>query len=851
MESYIKFQNQFHEICRVQREKIAITYYRKDGAIEECDYVQMEKRVTGIVSRYMERGILRGDRVAVLIPQCTNTYLDSLALAYLGATAVVLDVNMHEKELERILVDADVSCIITNQLICDGKLKNNNLPIINLEDDAKWLRESDIVHTNDPDYEAMAILYSSGTTSQAKGVVIGYEQEFIAMDRLLDVVGTTEIKYFMLFPNSHISGYSDFLALTMRGGGLATMEDASITQILRGFQLYRPNTFGMIPKVWEAFKNKIEENIREKGKVTSAILFLLMDICGWVRKYTGINLGRIVFKSINKQVFGGELVQVHFGGGKSNVNVYRFYWNTGYDVYDFYASTEGNIPITVTQGNKYMESVGNINAYPGICIRIWNPNENGEGEIQIKSNALMKGYFRSPELTQQSFQDGFFKTGDYGKIVKNELYITGRIKECIHLTNGEKVSPEDIEATYKELLDKNIEFAVVGVEDGENYEKVCLFIEGEEGKYDDDFKRVNKEVISYYRFKKMMYVDSFPKTSVGKIKRYQLKKLYEDNMTCFERIDNDSDNSRNEMIIDKKEWLINKLGEYTDVSEISVEHMIIADLAIDSLNIFEICVDIEKAFGMKAENVFVSDISVGQLLDAISNNGQLNCKAEIYDYTKYPEERTKKDYMKFEKFCKWTKSKYNFSCSGIENIIEGKNYIFAPNHESYMDGMWIFSCMPKSVQDNLCTMAVDFLFENKKFATGTRMLGAVPVHREGNTSTAMKRIYKLILEENKSLLIHPEGTRSRDGKLGEFKIGVGELAIKTGTNIIPVAICGAGKIFPPHLKKPNIKKDKEGNKLSLHIAFGAPIDVTGFKDAVLLTAEVRENVKNMIEKYSK
>ncbi len=851
MESYIKFQNQLHEICKEQSKKIAITYYRKDGTVEECDYPQMEKRVTEIVSKYIERGISRGDRVAVLIPQCTNTYLDSLALAYMGATAVVLDVNMHEKELERILADADVSCIITNQTICDVKLQNNNLPVINLEDDAKWLKEKEIVHASDPDYEAMAILYSSGTTSQAKGVVIGYEQEFNAMDRLLAVVGTSEIRYFMLFPNSHISGYSDFLVLLMRGGELATMEDASTTQILRGFQMYRPNTFGMIPKVWEAFKNKIEENIREKGKMTSAILFGLMRICGWIRRYTGINLGKSVFKSINKQVFGGDLVQVHFGGGKSNANVYKFYWNTGYEVYDFYASTEGNIPMMVTNGKKYMESVGNINDYPGISVRIWNPNENGEGEIQIKTDAIMRGYFRSPELTKQAFEDGYFKTGDCGKIVKNQLYITGRIKESIYLTNGEKVSPDDIEAAYKELLGENIDFAVAGVEDGDNYEKICLFVEGAEGQYDAEFNRVNKEVISYYRYKQLVYVDSIPKTSVGKIKRYQLKKLYEDKVYNGKSDKAVSRIKKVDIKSNKEEWLINKLSKYTEMTNISVEHKIISDLAIDSLNIFEICVDIEKTYGVSVENAFVSDISVRELLDVINDNSQLNKKADDFDYSEYPVKRTENDLRDFKEFSKWTKTTYNFSCTGLENIVEGNNYIFAPNHESHLDGMWMLSCLPEYIQDNICTMAADYLFEAKEFASGTRMLGAVPVHREGNTSTAMKRLYELILEEKKSLLIHPEGTRTRDGKLGEFKTGVGELAIKTGVNIIPVAICGAKEIFPPHNKKPNTKSDKNGNKLSLHIAFGTPIDVATYEDAAQLTAVVRDKVKSMLEEYGK
>ena len=96
----------------------------------------------------------------------------------------------------------------------------------------------------------------------------------------------------------------------------------------------------MIPKVWETIQNKIQDDIKSKGKIKSIFVKNMILLCGQVRNLTGINISKIFFKSINKKVFGGNLEQIHMGGGKSNSEVVSFFWNLGYDCFDFYASTE-------------------------------------------------------------------------------------------------------------------------------------------------------------------------------------------------------------------------------------------------------------------------------------------------------------------------------------------------------------------------------------------------------------------------------------------------------------------------------------------------------------------------------
>ena len=143
------------------------------GELGEPGRVELEESPT---NKYAQYGIRRGDRVAVLIPLSTNAYIDILALASMGVTSVVLDINLHEQELHRILEDADVSCVITVPSLYEEKLKLVDIPVLDSSDSALPIYWKEIRNVIDPDYNALAILYSSGTTSTAKGVVIGYEK---------------------------------------------------------------------------------------------------------------------------------------------------------------------------------------------------------------------------------------------------------------------------------------------------------------------------------------------------------------------------------------------------------------------------------------------------------------------------------------------------------------------------------------------------------------------------------------------------------------------------------------------------------------------------------------------------
>ncbi|MCQ2509250.1 MAG: AMP-binding protein [Lachnospiraceae bacterium] len=844
MDAYLQFQKDLHEISKNCGDRIAITYIKKNGTLEELSYIQMKEKVLERAKTYESRGIRRGDRIAVLIPICPDAYLSILTLAYMGVTSVILDCNLHKEELGRLLEDADVSGIITTYSLFETKMAEVKVAAYSESSQALAWNHEELHHPSDPDYEAIAILYSSGTTSNAKGVVIGYEQEMRAMDRLLEVVGTTDIRYLMMFPNSHVSGFTDALVLLLRGGTLATMEESTATQLVKGFQIYKPNTFGMVPKVWETFKGKIEDGIRAKGKIQSKVLFGLVSLCGKLRKTTGINLGRKLFASINQEVFGGNLQNIHTGGGKANPEANEFFWNLGFDVYDFYASTEANIPIMVAKStDQPLAGMGKPTALKGIDIRIQNPDATGVGEIQVKSDTMMRGYFRNPELTTDAYEDGYFKTGDYGKLENGEIFITGRIKDSIFLKNGEKVSPDDIEAMYRKYLPEEIDFSVAGVADDQGYSHVEVFVAGVKGQYDQLFRKINKQMSENYRFKELTYVESLPKTSVGKVKRYLLIK---------ETGSKDGENIR---LREKfsleilQEILLSQASSNVNTGDGSIENLtmndrLAEDLGMGSLAFFEIVSELESRYHVELAYELDGIKTVGDLFALVENK----LDSDVTDSKRrgqqeYPAPRSRWLLFQYRMWIRLMHVFYRIKIQGKENIPE-EHVILCSNHFNYFDPFWLLAGLDLKkcdMNDFVCAVAQE-RFEEKQSRYYIQLLGGIPVNRTGNTIPAMQRLITCA-SEGKNVILFPEGARSRDGGMLLIKSGVGKIALESGTNILPIRIDGGFEIWPRHKNLPSLFNWKRMRRHKLTVTYKPVIQVEGNSE--------EEIMKHLIQAISK
>lgn len=857
--AYHEYVKQLNKIFSSYSNKNAVTYMRNNGSLDKLTFNDIGNFIHDSVDTFKKINLVRGDRVAVISVQSPWTVFMSVALTYSGITIVPVDPSLPYEEIEKLIEFSDVRALFTTAKLYNhfSKKITEHIPCFNLDNglsvtafSADHADCSGLAPTSDPETDVIAILYSSGTTGQMKGVKVTYASVLKARTIVERLAGLKNYKsYLLVLPFNHIAGFTSAMTYFLTGCEIGFIEDVDSSKLQKGLKEFNPYYFVMVPKVYEVMEQKIRTAIREKGVVVYHLINILLKISGLSRKYLGINIGRKMFKSIRKEVFGENIFGLGTGASPCKPETAEFFLNLGLLWANFYATTETNVPIAATGLlDRYpADTVGNVNHHPEIKIRIRNKDSNGIGEVMVKSELMMKGYFRRPDLTEKAFINGFFRTGDYGYIdKKGYLHITGRMKESIILQNGKKVSPSDVDDYYLTRISE-YDIASRGITNKkEQCDEIHLFIadnnytESEQKTALRLFKKVSRNAPSMYKLSGIHFVPHIPRTSVGKVKRFCLE--IPDGTTEIQKKKMPAVSGETSSISDAVCNCIRRLQGLDASFKISNTMRLKEDIGMDSINIFEMCVELDEKYSTSIEPMLHDNITIAEIIKIIEN-GDENITA-VNDASGYPVQRTDKDYKLFNGFMKISGLIWKPEVLGLENIKPDENYIFCPNHESHFDGMWIIGSLDKRIRHNICSIAADYLFEKKIYRQGVIFMGGIPTHRSGNTSTAMKRAYECITKEGYNLLIHPEGTRTRNGVLGTFKQGAAKLSVESGVKIIPVCINGAYEIFPPHKKTPHLFDWKHLRRYPLQIKFGSPISPDG-KTAEEITEEIRRQIVGM------
>ncbi len=827
MTMHRNFVNRIIDICKENKDKTFITYMKTDDAEENWTYGEYLEMAQSIAYKFQRSSIGKGERILVMAPLSPYVYIMITALAMYGSVSVIINPALPEEELDSIIKKSDIRGIV-----CDEQTYqkyafkwNRKYPVFDVTSGNLYIeREYQLEPSEDIHNDVLAILYSSGTTSEPKGVMITYEAQMKSAELLLRAFGTNDIRYLLIFPMFHVSGFSTFFALFFGGAQIGLLENATSIKLMEGFHKYKPNTFGMVPKVYETFYDKIASQLNEKNFITKIVSFY-----SWLNRIFNIKVGNLFYRKINRQMFGGQMKYLCVGGGKCSKEVSSFFQNMGYYWMNIYASTEMNLPmLTTTVYDRFpSDSIGKITSFPEISVRIQNPDSNGIGEIQVKTPCHMKGYFRDEKATEEAYEDGYFKTGDLGySDSKGYLYITGRSKESIHLRNGEKVTPEQLENLYADCIPENVMVACVGVPVEEaGYDEVVFFLEKDLIKdtalVKSQFMNRSKELGGDYRIADVQFIDKIPLSSIGKVQRYKLrnKQVMDENKSQVEHLEKELDMHK------QLEQILRSFGVQQVIRE---ESVLEDDLAIDSLNLFELCVEIEKHFGVDLTNCISAQLTVKQLCEMIEHQGENAQNTVSYDVEQYPMKRHIGDRFTLSVFRCFTKLIYKFEVSGVEYIPEKGPYIICSNHTSYLDPVWILSALGKTLgkKDFVTLAAAERRLDSKCFF---RLLRCIPVERERGTHPEIDCVKEHLLNGSNAI-IFPEGARSRDGGLLPLKKGVIKIAKDTGISILPIYIEGGFEIYPRHENAPKLFNWKQHKRYPLNITVQEPLNPLNYDE---------------------
>lgn len=489
-------------------------------------YAQFHSVLNNLSTKLNELNIVAGDRIAA-ISSTTESYMGlAVILEYLGIVLVPIDCNLPISEQNRLIEFCEPKAVFIedrpeSNITCDGPsvfiMKSG------CEYELKTVGK-DLSHLKKSHEDIAVILFSSGTTGAINGVEVTKKGIWLTYVLASDFTASKASDlYLNVLPLSHIAGYGTAFTFCLLGASMCFAGEVNANSLLKAFQTFNPTAFEMVPEVYELMRVRTLATIK-RSKPLYAYYKFATGIVRFSRQHLNI-CPKFLTRPIYSKLLGKNYRGGACGAAPVSEETMRFYLDLGVQIVNGYGSTETSFPIASTHCLAPYEykGVGKVDRYKEIQIKINNPDENGIGEIYVKTELIMRGYYKNPELTKNAFDAGWYKTGDLGYIDKdNILYIKGRLKENIVLANGEKVTPLEIDDYYKI---ENVKIAATGVTNEKGYDEIHLFIESDDEALIKEAIEKSMSAPKNYKIAKAHLINEIPVTSTGKIKRFELRKL--------------------------------------------------------------------------------------------------------------------------------------------------------------------------------------------------------------------------------------------------------------------------------------------------------------------------------------
>ena len=369
------------------------------------------------------------------------------------------------------------------------------------------------------------IVYTSGTTGKAKGVMLSRHNLRSCVYYGMQVSNVMPISLSVLPYNHTYESTCDILVCIHYGATVCINEN--LRTIADNLTKYNPYIVMLVPLFVENFYKKIWKTLEKSGKADT--VRKMLKLSAGLRK-VHIDLRKVMFKDL-RAVFGSNIKKIVCGGAPIRSDIASFFDGIGIDLCNGYGITECS-PLVSANMDNYNDyrSVGCL--LPCLDVEIRDPNADGEGLICVKGDTVMMGYYKNPEETSKVLVDGWFNTGDYGKITDDKLFITGRQKNLIVLKNGKNVYPEEIES-YLAVIPEISEIVVYSLRDEQGNEVALCAEIFPESAYSagrekqemqkfflDKIEKINEELPIYKQVHTVrIRATEFPKTASRKIKR--------------------------------------------------------------------------------------------------------------------------------------------------------------------------------------------------------------------------------------------------------------------------------------------------------------------------------------------
>ncbi len=710
-------------------------------------------------------------------------------------TVVPVDYLSTQDELEYIARDCQPEVIF-----CSAKCKDTvNQVLAQLDDSPQLLIFEELdqhlpappetIEVPDPDHTAL-LIYTSGTTGAPKGVMLSFTNILVNIDAVTKGIPiyNREERVLMLLPLHHIFPLlGTMVAPLYIGATIALCPTLQSEDIVQTLQKNRITVLIGVPRLYKLISTAIMGRI-QSNKI-AALLYKLAD------KVQSQSLSKLLFGSVHKK-FGGHLKFLVCGGAALDPAIGQQFTTLGFEVLEGYGMTEAAPMITFTRPGKLKIGSAGTNL-PGTEIAI------RDGEILAKGKNIMQGYWKNPEATAEVLEDGWLHTGDVGHLDdQGRLFITGRKKEILVLSSGKNINPVLLEDKLETMsqaitevgifLKNDILQAIIRPNLAMIREKGITDIEGYfRNQVLDQF---NQSVSPAYKIMQFTLVDDeLPRTRLSKLKRFLLPQMAQQKS---------QKKKSTKQPKDKEYTILKQYIESLTVHPIHPDDHLEIDLALDSLDKISLLVFIKNTFGLEiAESELMQHQTPAGLSAYVKENKErisvevFNWEQIIKEKVDLPLPRTWATTVLLKNLSKALLSLYfSIRTEGREHLPDTP-CIIAPNHQSFFDGLFVASSLSNTLMKKTYFYAKEKHLRNnwvRKFADRHNV---IVMDIQSDVKASIQKTAAL-LKSGKNIMIFPEGTRTKDGGLGDFKKTFAILSKELNVPVVPVTINGAFAALP-------------------------------------------------------
>jgi len=727
--------------------------------------------------------------------------------------------------------------------------------------------------------ETGTISYTSGTTGDPKGVMIRRASWAANISSGLEVVRFgPDDRFLGILPLFHVLPLiTNCLGPAFVGATVVFLSELTAEKILAAFRQYRISVFICVPAFFYRFHDRVKSQIDALTGLRRRAALLLLSIARVGRRRFGLNLGPRLIPAIRRP-FGEDLRLFVTGAAKISASVVEDFLDWGFPMAQGYGMTEGTAVFAVSPLDGLRgDAIGP--PIPGVDIKVHEPDQDGIGEIWARGPNIMEGYYKNQQATDEVLVDGWLRTGDLGRLQADGfVQVTGRAKDMIVLASGKNIFPDELEDHYSacELID---ELSIVGLPDAEGrgerlHGVIVPDLEAARRRGYVNIREMVKweldglaaELPSSRRLTSIeIRNDPLPRTTTRKVKRFELVQdaLRRERereasanqaaeqaasgaetsgavpMAAGDRISRAKPDAGGAAAQDQPEWVVTvetMIARLADRDAIGREEHLDLDLGLESLDRVELFAEIQDTMGVDLGDEVVGELhTVGEVLDAV---GQLYEEGSAESRESPEQNRWERilsqkpegldPYLRrrpiTETFlwilCRLLGFFYRpvagLRSTGQGNIPAAYPFMMCPNHLSYADPLMLAMVLPLRVFRRLFFVGYSEYFEGWFGSRMGRIVRNIPIDQNRQLEKAMQAAAEG-LRRDMVLVIFPEGGRSIDGDLKEFRKGAGILAQHLGAPIVPVGLWGTYEMW------------RRGGKLRRHpvaVAIGEPLQPT-------------------------